>query len=152
MIPVQNLAYNVALNATQATNGATLTSGIVDMQGFHYATFVYICSTSNAASNTPSTLTVQTADVTAATSFVSDAALTFGAAAGNQTMPNAPTSTSNQPWITLQADWRGRPRYAQVLITPVTTQTFTVLVLKSRADIVPTSNTQINVSGGNFFG
>jgi hypothetical protein len=151
MIPVQNMSYVKALRSTQATNGQTLTSSLVDMLGCKYATFIIDGTTSNNATNVPA-VSILTSNATGSTTFVADAYLSGGTNANNWTIPNAPTSTSSQPWVVVHGDWRARPRYAEVQITPVTTQSFDVNVIRSRMDIAPQSASDYNVTGGVFFG
>ncbi len=53
----------------------------------------------------------------------------------------------------MNVDWRSMPRYGQVAITPTTTQTSSIRVFRTRADITPTSASQANVNtGGLIYG
>lgn len=152
MIPVQNINYFIALNPTAATNGATLTSANFDMQGFHYAVVEIEGTTSDATNHTP-TINLQAANVTNATSFTAVPYYCSGTGATNFTIPNSPTATTSQPYLAMYVDWRSMPRYGNVTITPTTTQTYSIRVLRWRADVTPTAAAQANINtGGMIFG
>jgi len=146
MIPVQNVKYVVPLYPTSATNGQAITSNIVDLIGYDYASLALSGSTSNNATNSPSAVGLTFSDSTSGP-FVADASLTGGLSAGNFAIPNSPTATSNQPYIVFNFDTRSRPRYCKLGVTPVTTQTYFAQAVLSRAAVVPISAADMNVSG-----
>lgn len=149
MIQAQNLFYNVALAPTSFTNGATATSGLIDTLGYHYASIAIQTSTADSTSHGPTTLALQEADVTNASSFVNVATFT-GGGTGGFTIPLPPTATSNEPYVLWNVDCRRRKRYLRVLYSPQTTQTVTVLALLFRADASPVGDilaSAQNISG-----
>lgn len=147
MIPLQNLAYAVLIKQEAATNAATLTSDTLDTKGYKHVTIVVHGTTSNNATNNPSVLKVQEADDTNATSFADIAAL-VGDGASGFTIPNSPTSTTTAPFAVLGVNKANgsRKRYLRVLISPVTTQTFSAVAMMSRAEELPNNTTEQNVA------
>jgi len=152
MIPIQNINYTIALNPTSATNGATLTSSTFDMQGYHYAVIEIEGTTSDATNHNPA-IVLNAGNVTNTTSLTNVPYYCSGSGATNFTIPNSPTATTDKPYLAMFVDWRSMPRYGQVTITPTTTQTYSIRVLRWRADITPTVASQANINtGGMIFG
>ena len=144
-----------------------MTSSIVDTEGAHAVTIIVIASTSNSTSNPFATLQVLTNTTNSTTGMAADT-IQYGTAAillngvyyngplvgGTATstsigfvIPNGVTSTGSLPYMVINADWRNRNRYFEVQLSPVTTQTATVIVLLSRKDTAPSTLTDFNVSG-----
>ena len=145
MVPGQNTKKLVVLKQQAATNGATLTSDNIDTLGYDQVTIDVVGTTSDNATNNPSVLKVQEADVTAATSFA-DIAAFVGDGASGFTIPDSPTATTTAPFASFSVNLRKRKRYLRVLISPVTTQTFTVLATLERASQAPVGTTAQNVA------
>ena len=147
MLQIQNLAYSVLIKQEAATNAATLTSDTLDTKGYKEINIVVHATTSNNATNNPSVLKVQEADTTDATNFADIAAL-LGDGASGFTIPASPTATTTAPFAVLGVNKANgaRKRYLRVLISPVTTQTFSVVALMARAEEAPNSITEQNVA------
>ncbi len=145
MLQLQNLKWHVLLKQESATNGATLTSDYVDCRGFGEAVILIHATTSNNATNKP-TISVLQSDDTEATNFAAVTALTSGTNTGNFTAGAAPTATTTAPYAKLHIDLKKRKRYLKVTVTPLTTQTFSVLAGLERAKVLPVSTTDQNVA------
>lgn len=136
MMTLQNLRSVVIYQSTSLTNGATGTSATLDTRpkGKKYdeIRIDVISTTSNDATNVPSTLKVQECDTDTATSFVDVVAFTGATATSTSAgyiFPAMPTNTATnpQPYVSFHIDTRKRKRYLRMLVSPVTTQTFTIL-------------------------
>lgn len=126
MVEGQNLEQYVVLKQQAATNGATLTSDPIDCMGAKQVTITVIGTTSDNATNNPSVLKITESDDTVATNFA-DVTAFVGDGAGGFTIPASPTATTTAPFAKFDVDCRKRKRYLKAVISPVTTQTFTVL-------------------------
>lgn len=145
MLSLQNLKYVVAIKQESATDAATLTSNNIDCLGYREATIVIHATTSNQATNNPSVLKVQQSDTTDATNFADITAL-VGDGTGGFTVPSSPTATTTAPFAALGVNLIGKKRYLRVLISPVTTQTFSVLAILGRPEEMPNSISEQNVA------
>lgn len=145
MIRQQNTKKAVLIKQEAATNAATLTSDTLDTKGYDYVTLTLIGTTSNNATNNPSVLKVQEADTTDATNFA-DITAFVGDGTGGFTVPSSPTSTTTAPFAELNINLIGRKRYLRALVSPVTTQTFTLLAELGRPEQAPVSTTDRNVA------
>jgi hypothetical protein len=145
MIRQQNTKKAVLLKQQAATNGATLTSDQLDCIGYDYVTLTLIGTTSDNATNNPATLKVQESDTTDATNF-GDITAFVGDGVGGFTIPSSPTATTTAPFAELNINRIGRKRYLRALVSPVTTQTFTLLAELGRPEQAPTSTTDRNVA------
>lgn len=128
-----------------ATNGATLTSDTVDCKDHGYCVIKVYATTSNNATNNPSTLKVQEADTTDATNFA-DIAAFVGDGASGWTIPSSPTATTTAPFAKFCINLTKRKRYLRVLVTPITTQTFSVTADLYQSDAIPVGTTDENVT------
>ena len=145
MYKLQNLAYDVVVAQVSATNGATITSGQIDTRGYDEVAIIVHGTTSNAATNNPATLRVTESDDTVLTNFAAVAAL-VGDGASGFTIPNSPTSTTTAPFVIMHVKTGPRKRYLTVEISPLTTQTFSVIAAKGRASQAPVNTTSQNVA------
>lgn len=145
MIHSQGTKYLHIVKQQAATAAATLTSDLVDTKGFDYVTFVVVGTTSDNATNNPSVLKVQEADDTNATSFA-DIAELVGDGASGFVVPSSPTATTTAPFAVLGASLLGRKRYLRMLISPLTTQTYSVVAQLTRANEMPNNTTEINAA------
>lgn len=134
----------VMLQTTQETNGGTITSQNLDTIGFDFVTIDVVQTTSNNTTNNPSTLKLQHSDTTDATNF-SDIT---GAFVGDTdfTIPTVGTNTSTISSYKFNVDMRHRKRYLRLLVTPITTQSFTAVANLFRGERAPTSATDVNAS------
>jgi hypothetical protein len=150
MLGNQFNSYVIAINAASATNGETITSGNIDRLNADAITIAVIGTTSNNATNNPATFKLQESDTTDATNF-SDITAFVGDGTGGFTIPNSPTATTTAPFAELNLNLVGRKRYLRLLISPLTTQTYTALALLSRNKESPDSagekNVAVTVSG-----
>jgi hypothetical protein len=120
----------ILVNQESITAGGTAT-GYVDTLGYDYLTVDVITSTSDAATNNPSVLKLGQSD---ATSGFTDIQGTIGDT--DWTIPDAVTSGT---WgLRFNVDLRGRKRYVNISLSPLTTQTVTAIGTLSRADESPT--------------
>lgn len=108
----------LVISPTSTTNGAT-TTGRIDMLGYDFAVINVCTTTSNSTSNNVATLALAEGDTTSAftniTAFVGDGA-------GGFTIPTAKTGVDSII-AQMRVDMRGRKRYLQLSVSPVTTQT-----------------------------
>lgn len=145
MRPFQNDKTLVILKQEAATNGATLTSDQVDCKGYKYAELLLHATTSNDATNNPSTLKLQESDTTAATDFA-DITAFKGDDSSGFTIPNSPTATTTDPFVRMFVNLKKRKRYLRLLVTPVTTMTFSVIARLGQAEESPDSDTERGVA------
>ena len=62
------------------------------------------------------------------------------------TIPTVGTNTSTISSYKFNVDLRHKKRYLRLLVTPITTQSFTAIANLHRGEIVPTSATDVNAS------
>ena len=145
MLHLANLKVVVAVKQQSATNGGTLTSDNIDTQGHDYVKIIVHGTTSDNATNNPSVLKVQQADTTDATNFADITAL-VGDGSGGFTVPSSPTATTTAPFAILNVNMNGKKRYLRVLISPVTTQTYSAVALLGRSEVRPTGTSAENAA------
>lgn len=148
MIQIQNLNRQVMVSPTSATNGATITSQVVDTIGYDYMSLPIFCTTTDTTTDQPSVITLQESDTTVASTFVGITAFTGGTTgntSGYFVIPAGATATGNQPIVEMNIDLRNRKRYLRLLISPVTTMTFAACAELSRPEKMPVSTTDRNV-------
>lgn len=147
MISLQNDKAAILLNPTSATAAATITSSQVDCLGADAVSLTVIATTADAASNSPTVFKVQESDTTDATNFGDITAL-VGNGTGGFTIPAANTATSLLPYakLTINRLNGARKRYIRMLISPATTQTYTVVAALARLDQMPITAANANVS------
>ncbi len=145
MIYAQNNRYDVVLKQQSATNGATLTSDVIDTMGYDYCEIVVHGTTSDNATNNPATLKVTECDTTVATDFANVSGFVGDT---DFTIPNSPTATTTAPFAIFGVDTRKRKRYLKVLVSPLTTQTFSVIAIQGmgRSAQAPVGTTDQNVA------
>lgn len=143
MMRLQNLKWCVAYKQQALTNGATGTSDNIDTLGYDEAVIIVHGTTSDNATNKPSVLKVQQSDTTDATNFADLSGFVGGT---DFTVPAAPTATTTAPYAVFNIDKRGRKRYLRVIISPVTTQTFSVIAALARAAEAPNTTTKQNAA------
>lgn len=124
----------VFLQTTSATNGATVTSQNLDTLGADFVSIDIVGTTSDNTTNKPSVLKLQHSDTTDATNF-SD----ISVGGTDFTVPTQGTNTSTVQPMKFNVDVRTRKRYLRLLISPVTTQSFTAIANLHRMDRVPVS-------------
>lgn len=133
----------VFLQTTQETNGGTITSQNLDCMGFDFVSIDVVQTTSNNTTNNPSTLKLQHSDTTNATDF-SDISGLVGDT--DFTIPTVGTNTSTVQSYKFNVDMRHRKRYLRLLVTPVTTQSFTAVANLHGGERVPVNATDAGVS------
>jgi len=142
MMHLQNLNYAVVLKQQSATNGATLTSDAIDTKGFDELTIILHSTTADAASNKPATLKLTESDDTVATNHANIS----GALGGTDfTIPNMPTATTTAPYARFSLNLTKRKRYIKLLVSPVTTQTFSAIGILGRAEELPDTIAEQNI-------
>lgn len=139
MRQLQNAKVQVLIKQEAATNAATLTSDNLDCRGFDELLLIVHGTTSNDATNNPSVLKVQESDDTVSSNFANVSGLVGDT---DFTIPAEPTATTNNAKALINVNLQGRKRYLRVLISPVTTQTFSVLGVLSKASEAPNSATE----------
>ncbi|WP_119324834.1 hypothetical protein [Capsulimonas corticalis] len=144
MIGTHNFKKVVAIAPASFTNGATA-SGIIDTAGFDAMTLDLITSPANNATNSPTVLKLQEADVTNATSFT-DIPQFVGGGAGGFAIPNEKTVASTAPFASFNVDLRSRKRYIQVVDVPQTTQIVSAIAQLGRAEQTPVGAASQNVA------
>jgi hypothetical protein len=133
----------VMLQTTSATNGETVTSQNLDTRGFDVVHIDVIQTTSNNVTNNPSVFRLQEADTTDASNFANVSGFVGDT---DWTIPNVGTNTATISSYKLKVDVRHKKRYLRLLISPVTTQSFTAVANLFGGEIVPTNAAAANVS------
>ena len=129
----------LAINQLSTTNGETA-SGIIDTLGYDYAEIDVIATSSNNVTNNPSVLKIGEGDTTSAFTNVS------GLVGDTDfTIPNCYTNTASDYKVKFGVDLRGRKRYLQVSVSPVTTQIISAIASLAVGDEGPDSATDANV-------
>lgn len=126
--------------STSITNGGTFTSSNIDTLGIDWLTIDVRASTQAASTlaGAPTVLKLQESDSTSATTFVDIVGSRLGTATGtnvDQIINVGLTSGVNT--YKFNIDCRARKRYINVVISPVTTQTFEVASNGGRAEQAP---------------
>jgi hypothetical protein len=132
----------IVLEPLSYTNGATATC-TVDTLAASYVVGTILVGRSNNATNVPTVLKLQEADVTNSSSF---ADITGGSATSAYTT----ASTTGCDVIRFEVDTRPRKRYLRLQVSPVTTQLvaadFSLSRLEQSAYNTTTKNIQVLVS------
>lgn len=146
MLP--QLKQVVAINAVSATNGATVTSSVIDTLGYDWATIDVIATTQSASTlaGGPTTLKLQESDNTVATNFVD----IVGARGGSATATNVDFVlgvgvTSGNNGYKFNVDCRARKRYLSIVGSPTTTQTFSAVANLGRGEQAPVTAVKAGV-------
>jgi len=146
MLP--QLKSAVAINAVAATNGATVTSSVIDTLGYDWATIDLIATTQSASTQagSPSVLKLQEADVTNASSFVD----IVGARGASATATNVDFLvgigvTQGNNSYKFNIDCRARKRYLSIVASPQTTQTFSAIANLGRGEQAPVTAAKAGV-------
>lgn len=129
----------IAVNQASTTNAGTA-SGNIDTLGYDYLEIDVITTTSDDTTNNPSVLKLSESDDTVVTNFAN-----ISGAVGDTdfTIPNAVTSGD---WgVKFGVDLRARKRYIKVSVSPLTTQSITVIGNLSKGDEGPNSAADANV-------
>lgn len=152
----------VAMLPASFTNAATA-SLLVDTLGFNACSIDIILGNPNTATNVPNVITIKTADVTNASSFVNmtaSGALNYGSGTSNTTVTangatgftstytSGQTSTGTAAPDILTADITlvgGKDRYLLVQVSPVTTQVIAIEANLYRGGIAPSTAPSKNV-------
>lgn len=134
----------VMLQTTSVTNGGTATSQNLDCQGFDYVTIDLVQTTSDNTTNNPSVLKLQHSDTTDATNFSDLTGYFIGDT--DFTIPTVGTNTSTISSYKFNVDMRHRKRYLRLLVSPITTQSFTAVANLFRGERSPVSATDVNAS------
>lgn len=125
----------IAISQVAKTNAATAT-GNIDTLGFDFATIDLIATTSNDTTNNPSVLKISESDDTVVTNFADVSGLV------GDTDFTIPASVTSGNWgIKFNVDLRPRKRFLKLTVSPVTTQTFTVIANLFRGDEAPVDAT-----------
>lgn len=133
----------VMLQTTSATNGETVTSQNLDTKGADVVYIDVVQTTSNNTTNNPATFKLQHSDTTDVPSF-SDISGFVGDT--DWTIPTVGTNTSTVSSYKFKVDVRHKKRYLRMLISPITTQSFTAIANMFGTEQVPTNATLANVS------
>lgn len=154
MIQGSSMAFALAIDATSATNGATITSQLIDTlpnnQKCEYLTLAVWGSTADVVSDSPSVLKLQEADVTNTSSFTDIVAFVGGTATSATVgfvIPNDVTATQQLIKYSFFMNLLPRKRYIRALISPRTTQTLSALAILTRGAIAPSTLVSHNVQG-----
>ena len=130
------------------TNGATGTSANIDTLGVDYVTIDIAATTQSASTQagSPSVLKIQESDTTVATSFADVVGFRGGsAAATNVDFVVGIGKTTGINAYKFNVDCRARKRYLAVVVSPTTTQTFTVNANGFRAEQAPVTAAKAGV-------
>jgi len=133
----------VMLQTVSPTNGETATSQNLDTKGFDVVHIDLVQTTSNNTTNKPATLKLQHSDTTDATNFSDISGFVGGT---DFTIPTVGTNTSTISSYKFKVDMRHKKRYLRLLVSPVTTQSFTAVANLFCGEIEPTNAAAANVS------
>jgi hypothetical protein len=138
----------VAINAVSATNAGTVTSSVIDVMGYDFATIDIWATTQSASTQagSPSVLKLQEADNTSATSFVDVVGFRGGSATATNVdfvVPIGVTSGINN--YKFNVDCRARKRYLSVVVSPTTSQTFYATANLGRGEASPSTAARAGV-------
>lgn len=138
----------VAINAVSATNGGTVTSSVIDLLGYNWATIDVFATTQSASTQagSPSVLKLQENDTTVASNFVDIVGFRGGSAtATNVDFVVGIGVTSGNNNYKFNVDARARKRYLSVVVSPTTSQTFYAVANLGRAEQAPINATKAGV-------
>ncbi len=141
MFPQSKVA--VMLQTTSVTNAGTGTSLNLDCLGADFVTIDLLQTTSDNTTNNPSVLKLQHSDTTDASNF-SDISGFVGDT--DFTIPTVGTNTSTISSYKFNVDMRHRKRYLRLLVSPVTTQSFTAIANLHRNERSPVSASDVGAS------
>lgn len=127
----------IVISPASTTNAATAT-GTLDTLGFDFAVIDVCSTTSNAATNNFSVLTLSEGDTTSSYSALSTGDTDF-------TIPAADTA-ADEVVAQFRVDLRGRKRHLKLSCSPVTTQTIWANAQLYRADEMPITAAKANVA------
>lgn len=148
MLPEGKQILDGFTGTMSATNGATATSPQIDTIGLDFVTIDIGASTQSASTQagSPSVLKLQQSDTTVVTSFVDCVGFRGGSAtATNVDFVVGIGATSGKNTYKFNVDTRARQRYLSVVISPTTTQTFSVTVNGFRNEQLPDTATAAGV-------
>lgn len=143
MFPMPNSKAVVFLQTTSVTAAGTATSLNLDCKGYDFVSIDLVQTTSDNTTNKPSVLKLQQSDTTDATNFADIS----GAVGGTDfTVGTVGTNTSTILSYKFNVDMRHRKRYLRLLVSPVTTQSFTAVANLYRGESVPVIAADANVA------
>ena len=148
MLPQAKLLLDSVTGSGSATNAGTFTSANIDLLGVDYVTIDISATTQSASTQagSPSVLKIQESDTTVVTSFADVVGFRGGSAiATNVDFVVGVGKTSGFNSYKLNVDARARKRYLNVVISPTTTQTFSVSSNGFRAEQSPSTAAKANV-------
>lgn len=135
-------------NIGSLTNGATGTSANIDTLGIDFVTIDVAATTQSASTQagSPSVLKIQESDTTVVTSFADIVGFRGGsAAATNVDFVVGIGKTSGINAYKFNVDARARKRYLNVVLSPTTTQTYSVNANGFRAEQSPSTAAKAGV-------
>lgn len=159
MRSLQGLEYNIAVDYVTVTNAGTLGGTAVaywDTADLEEYSVAVIGTTSDALTNNPSVLKLQSGDTGAATHASNTGWSNVSGYVGDTdfTIPSSPTATDTNgtPYAVLEGVKCGANlgRYHRLVVSPLTSQTFTVLVFAKRkqmANSAGEANASVAVNG-----
>jgi len=144
VLPKTQILFTPTSVATNATAGGTATTAIVDTKGFDYVIF-RLHTTSGAATETPSVLKIQEADVTNTSSLANVSGYVGGT---DFTAPAPYTSAALATvanYAVIGVPLQGRKRYLTLVYTPGVAQTVRIESDLYRGESIPDSASEGNV-------
>src|SRR6185437_1126922 len=148
MMPQPKLLLDSVTGSGSATNAGTFTSANIDLLGVD-AVSIDVSATTQSASTqagSPSVLKIQESDTTVVTSFADVVGFRGGSAtATNVDFVVGVGKTSGANAYKFNVDARARKRYLNVVISPTTTQTFSVTANGFRAEQSPSTAAKAGV-------
>jgi len=127
----------IFISPTSTTNAAT-TTGTLDTLGFDFAVIDVMSTTSNAATNNLSVLTLSEGDTTSSYSAVSTGDTDF-------TIASADTS-DDEVVAQFRVDLRARKRHLKLACSPLTTQTIWAHAQLYKGDELPVNAAKANAA------
>jgi hypothetical protein len=149
MLPAAKLLLDANTGSIGAlTAGATGTSANIDTLGVDFVTIDVAATTQSASTQagSPSVLKIQESDTTVVTSFADVVGFRGGSAtATNVDFVVGIGRTSGVNAYKFNVDCRNRKRFLNIVVSPTTTQTFTVNANGFRAEQSPSNATKAGV-------
>jgi len=152
---LQGLEYRLVVDGVSATNAATVGGTAVayfDTVNMEEYSLAVIATTSDALTNTPSVMKLQHGDTGAATHASNTTWSNISGRVGDTdfTIPDSPTATATtqMPYFAFEGVKCGANlgRYHRLVLSPLTSQTFQVLVFGKRKQAANTAG-EANASG-----
>ena len=139
-----NSKVTIPIRGVTGANGATHIMGYVDRMGYDFVSIDIYLTTTNNATNNPSTFKLGDCADTNLTS-AADITACVGDGTGGWTIPDFNTATTTNNIVKMNVDCRGLERYLHIEVVPLTTMTCWAFANLFRAKESPDTSTEAGV-------